>query len=401
MVRAVRAPLRILYAWDRLLPTTATDAEQATSTMAALARRGHHITALLPRERGSAGMSADELRAKYRVTGALEVQHVDVPLAARIVVRKAYYAGYVASQPLPPHDLVYTRNSATFVALVARGADTIYDTHRAWPDHVPPSRLLFRRVMHSPHFLGALFHSSYARDSYARLGIEPARLRTIRNGYDPARFQSGVSQLDARRALELPLGRKLVVYTGHISRLKGLDALLGLAERCPEALFLLVGSEGDGLVERAARRHDNVRVLPWQPYQVAAQYMVSADVLVLPPSSVGLKVAGHTVLPIKLFGYLAAGRAVLAPATPDVEELLRDGDNALLVPPGELDAAAGALKKLLSDDLLRARLAARARETGAELTWDARAEKIEAFLYERVEARARARAQGANARTAR
>jgi glycosyltransferase involved in cell wall biosynthesis len=87
---------------------------------------------------------------------------------------------------------------------------------------------------------------------------------------------------------------------------------------------------------------------------------------------------------MKLFGYLAAGRALLAPATPDVEELLTHGDNAVLVQPGDIGAAAAALRDLLHDDVGRARLAARARATGADLTWDARAEKIESFLYERL-----------------
>jgi glycosyltransferase involved in cell wall biosynthesis len=281
---------------------------------------------------------------------------------------------------------VYTRNSATFVALIARGERVVYDTHRAWPDHVPLFKPLFRALMQRPNFLGALFHSDYARQSYLKLGIDPDKLITIHNGYDPARFRSRLSQLDARRALDLPVDRQLIVYTGHISRLKGLDALLGLAERCPEPLFLLVGSEKDGSVERAAKKYPNVQVLPWQPYEKAAQYMVSADVLVLPPSSVGLKVAGHTVLPMKLFGYLAAGRALLAPATPDVRELLVDGDNAVLVEPGDLDAAAQALRTLLHDDVGRARLAARARATGQDLTWDARAEKIERFLRARLAA---------------
>ncbi|MET0285745.1 MAG: glycosyltransferase [Polyangiales bacterium] len=378
------APLRILYAWDRLLPTTATDAEQATSTMAALARRGHQVTVLLPRPYGEPGISESALREAYHVEGSIRIQHVDVPFAEQIVVRKAWYAGTAARAKLPPHDVVYTRNSGTFVALVARGARTVYDTHRAWPDHVPLSRPLFRALMQRPNFVGALFHSEYARQSYLKLGIDAAKLRTIHNGYDPARFRSKLSQLDARRGLDLPVDRQLVVYTGHISRLKGLDALLGLAERCPDALFLLVGSEKDGSVERAAKKHANVRVLPWQPYERAAQYMVSADVLVLPPSSVGLKVAGHTVLPMKLFGYLAAGRALLAPSTPDVKELLVDGDNAVLVEPGDLDSAAQALRTLLHDDVGRARLAARARATGQDLTWDARAEKIESFLRARL-----------------
>ncbi len=381
----MNAPLRIVYAWDRLLPTTATDAEQATSTMAALARRGHQLTALLPRPLGAPGFSAAELRAQYEVAGAIRVAHVAVPFASQIVLRKAWFAAYLASGgALPSHDLVYTRNSGSFLALIARGARTVYDTHRAWPDHVPPTRSLFRAAMRRPNFLGALFHSEFARASYARLGVDPARLRTIHNGYDPARFQSAASPGEARAELGLPRAQKLVVYTGHISALKGLEALLGLAERCPEALFLLVGSERDGRVERRARRLANVRVLPWQPYDIAAKYMVAADVLVLPPSSVGLKVAGHTVLPMKLFGYLAAGRAVLAPRTPDVLELLRDDDNAVLVEPGDVEGGARALTALLADDVRRARLAARAKQMGAELTWDARAEKIERFLYERL-----------------
>jgi glycosyltransferase involved in cell wall biosynthesis len=377
--------LRLLYAWDRLLPTTATDAEQATSTMAALGRRGVEVTALLPRGFGQAGIEAEALRAHYAVEGPFATRHVTVPLVRALPVRKGWFAGYVAAGgELPPHDVVYTRNAATFMALALRGEQVVYDTHRAWPDHVPPLAPLFRAAMKRAAFTGAVLHSDYARRSYARLGIDPARLRTVRNGFDPGRFTSAASPAEARRALGLPADRKLVVYTGHLGTLKGLGSVLELAARTPEALFLLVGSEGRGAVERRAARHANVQVLPWQPYDVAAQYMVAADVLLLPPSRVGLTLAGHTVLPLKLYGYLAAGRAVLAPDTPDVAELLAHEENAVLVPPGDPAAASSALASLLADDARRARLAAAARRTGQGLTWDARAEQLERFIRERL-----------------
>lgn len=379
------SPLRLLYAWDRYLPTTATDAEQATSTIAALSRRGVQVTLLIPRGLREAGISAAELCSHYKVQGSFAVQHVATPLVSQLLVRKFWFSGRISlGAQLPAHDVVYTRNSATFLALVSRGAKVVYDTHRAWPDHVPLLKPVFKLAMTRQSFVGAVFHSDYARKAYERLGIAPERLATMRNGFDPARFTSALTPAAARAALGLPQDRKLVVYTGHISALKGLGSVLKLAEQNRDALFLLVGSEGDGSVERAAQKHDNVRVLPWQPYDVAAQYMVSADVLLLPPSSVGLKVAGHTVLPMKLYGYLAAGRAVLAPNTPDVAELLVDGQNAVLVPPSDVDAAAQALKALLADDARRERLAAAARETGKELTWDARAAKLEAFIRGRL-----------------
>jgi glycosyltransferase involved in cell wall biosynthesis len=368
-----------------LLPTTATDAEQATSTISALARRGVEVTLLMPRSLSKPGMSADEICAHYKVSGGFRVEHVPVPLVGQLLVRKACFTAHVLTRAtLPEHDVVYTRNSAVFLALIARGARVVYDTHRAWPDHVPLLKPVFKLAMTRKSFVGAVFHSDYARQSYARLGVAPERLATMRNGFDPARFTSGVTREVARTELGLPQDRKLVVYTGHISALKGLGSVLKLAEHNRDALFLLVGSEGDGSVERAAQKHDNVRVLPWQPYDVAAKYMVSADVLLLPPSSVGLKVAGHTVLPMKLYGYLAAGRAVLAPSTPDIAELLVDDQNAVLVPPSEPELAAQALARLLTDDARRARLAVAAQETGKSLTWDTRAEKLEAFIRARL-----------------
>lgn len=382
-------PLRLLYAWDRDLPTTATDAEQATSTVSALSRRGVEVTLLLPRPLRGAGFGAEDIARHYKVAGDFKVVHVATPLSSQLLLRKAWFSAYMGlGAELDAYDAVYTRNSATFLALSARGARVVYDTHRAWPDHVPPSRVAFKWAMTRPNFVGAVFHSDYARKSYLRLGVPTERLATLRNGFDPARFPSTLSPEAARRELGLPADRKLVVYTGHISALKGLGSVLKLSEHNREALFLLVGSEGDGSVERAAEKHPNVQVLPWQPYDVAAKYMSAADVLLLPPSSVGLKVAGHTVLPMKLYGYLAAGRAVFAPRTPDIEELLVDDQNAVLVSPQHPELAAKQLSALLRDDERRARLAKAARETGKTLTWDARAERIEAFIRARLAAMA-------------
>jgi glycosyltransferase involved in cell wall biosynthesis len=353
--------------------------------MAALSRRGVAVTALLPRGLSRPGLSAEAIRDHFGVHGSFDVTYLRLPFIDTLLVRKGLYAAAIASGlTLPPHDVVYTRNAATFAALTLRGVKVIYDTHRAWPDHIPPLKPLFKLAMSRDNFVGAVFHSEYARQSYLRLGIDPSRLATMRNGFDPTRFQSGVTSKAARSELGLPLAQKLVVYTGHISAMKGLGSVLELAERCPDALFLLVGSEGDGSVEQKAKRHANVKVLPWQPYDVAAKYMVSADVLLLPPSNVGLKVAGHTVLPMKLYGYLAAGRAIFAPATPDVGELLVDDENAVLVPPGDMRAAGDALRALLDDEGRRDRLAAAALDTSKDLTWDARAERLERFIRERL-----------------
>jgi glycosyltransferase involved in cell wall biosynthesis len=83
---------------------------------------------------------------------------------------------------------------------------------------------------------------------------------------------------------------------------------------------------------------------------------------------------------MKIFLYLAAGRAILAPRLPDVEEVLTDGVDARLVSPTDPGEAAGALRALVHDAGLRSRLAAGALAASTAYTWEARARRILPFL---------------------
>jgi len=108
----------------------------------------------------------------------------------------------------------------------------------------------------------------------------------------------------------------------------------------------------------------------------------------VPPSLEPLRRHGNTVLPIKLFLYLAAGRVILAPVAPDTAELLADDQNAALVPAGDVAATLRTLRALAADPARAARLADGSLRTAQELTWDARAERIERFLQARLAAAA-------------
>jgi glycosyltransferase involved in cell wall biosynthesis len=124
-------------------------------------------------------------------------------------------------------------------------------------------------------------------------------------------------------------------------------------------------------------------MVPRVPPAEVARFLFAADVLVFPPTAAALR-AGRTVLPMKTFQYLAAGRAILAPDLPDLREVLRHDANAVLVPPDVPGAAADALRGLLGDVPRRERLAAAALADAARYTWDARAAKIAAFLRGRL-----------------
>ena len=67
--------------------------------------------------------------------------------------------------------------------------------------------------------------------------------------------------------------------------------------------------------------------------------------------------------PLKLLEYLAMGRAIVAPNTPNIRELLTDGQNAVLFDPQDLDSMRNAIKRLAADAELRQRLGRTAKET--------------------------------------
>jgi glycosyltransferase involved in cell wall biosynthesis len=262
----------------------------------------------------------------------------------------------------------------------------VYEHFRPWGDQHPPLQPFLRHILRHPGLVGAVFHSQHALQSYLRLGIPETRLLVAHTGWDPARMEPRLTRAEARAKLGLEPNRFTVVYSGRMNARKGLDIILEAARRAPELVFLLVGSEGEGPVEKEAGSLANVRVVPWQRFSDLAPWLYASDVLVIPPSLVPLEQHGNTVLPIKVFLYLAAGRVLLAPIAPDTAELLDDGKNAALVPPGDVDATIARLRALAADPAEAERLGQGASITAESLTWDARAGRIADFIARRMSA---------------
>ena len=357
------------------------------NTVAALARRGVDATLLMPRGAGDPALTAADLRDYFGVEGEFRLVQRDSRWAGEALVRTLFWLRQVFRDPETGRaDLFYSRIPAMLGMGARAPLPFAVDNYRPWPDDLPVIRPLVRRTAASPKCLGLVLHSAYAAGAYERAGVPAEKLLVAHNGAEPRRMGPPPDKAAARTALGLDQDRFTAVYAGRVNVQKGLDALLALADLRRETLFLLVGSEGEGPVEAEARRRANVRIVPWQEPAALPAWLHAADVLLIPPSRAPLEQFRNCVLPLKLFAYLAAGRPIIAPEAPDTAELLGDGDNALLVPPGDPAAAAAALDRL-RDPVLAARLGAAAYARSLELSWDRRAEKIEAFLKARLSVR--------------
>jgi glycosyltransferase involved in cell wall biosynthesis len=148
-----------------------------------------------------------------------------------------------------------------------------------------------------------------------------------------------------------------VLFVGKLIPLHGLETILAAARAAPELRFRLVGS---GQLEQLARsRPANVDWTRWVDYERLPQELHRAGCAL---GIFGTSAKARRVIPNKAFQALACGTPLVTGDTPAARELLVDGESALLVPPGDAEALAHALRRLAGDPELAGRLSAGGRD---------------------------------------
>ena len=373
---------------DRL-PAHSTNTAQLVCTMAEFARAGHYVEILCRKSGPGNGATRESIAAYYGLGSIPESLSflplgpagIDGPLFKGIAdILNVLYAR--RNKP----GVVHTRDIVALTLALSAGLPCVFETYRIdinqdWRFAVWRA-LTYRRK----NLLGVVTHSELCRRSFIEAGVPESRVATIYNGHTPAHFAPSLTRETARARLNLPLHAQIATYTGHMDANKGVDILVRVALELPNVTFLLIGplpgSREERRVVELARQlgAHNVRVLPRVPHAEVAAYLFASDCLIIPPTAAPLRRHGRTVLPMKTFSYLAAGRPIVAPDLPDLREVLRHGDNALLVPPDDTKAAAESIQLAISDRVVGGRLGSAAQRDAEQYTWKARAERFSVFL---------------------
>lgn len=388
--------MRIGYTCHDAFPSTTTNTQQIFWTLSEVARLGPTVDLCIPALLGR-GDARERLARHYGATGArlpdaLRLVPLGTSAPAGSIARARFDVVAPRRFSTRTHDVLWTRDPLALVAALQRGVPTIFETYR--PDFASAPAFAPWRLacLRSRRLAGIITHSRLAASAFRRAGTPGQLLLTAHNGYAPTLMSPVLSVADARARLGLPLDAPLVVYAGHVGPQKGTEALIAMAAALPYVKLAIVGvdeaSDQRRWLEACAARAGagNLLLVPRVDVADVAPYLYAADCLLIPPTGDPLTRYGRTVLPMKLFPYLAAGRPILAPRLPDIEELLTDEVNAVLVQPGDIAAAASALGELLRDGARAARLAAAAAGAARDLTWAARARTIVDFLSARLAA---------------
>ncbi len=208
--------------------------------------------------------------------------------------------------------------------------------------------------------------TSVLADLVVAAGVPRERITVIPNGVDRSRFAA----LDPKLAKQkLGLDGKLVLgFTGFIREWHRLDRVIGLLPGLKDAHLLIVG---DGPVRaeleataRAQGLADRVTITGVVERDAVPAYVSAFDVALQP------EVVAYAS-PLKLFEYMALGRAIVAPDAPNIREIVTDGDDCVLFDPKDPKGLLHAIERLAGDAALRERLGRGAVATieRRRLTW--------------------------------
>jgi glycosyltransferase involved in cell wall biosynthesis len=174
-------------------------------------------------------------------------------------------------------------------------------------------------------------------------GLPPARLAVCFVGAEERLFQPGWQRRDNFH----------VLFVGKLIPLHGLETILAAARLAPEVPFRIVGN--GQLVALLQDRPANVEWVEWVEYELLPQELHRAGCAL---GVFGTSAKAGRVIPNKAFQALACGTPLVTADTAAARELLRDGESALLVPPGDPAALAAAVRHLAADAGLAQRLGA-------------------------------------------
>lgn len=377
--------MHIHYIAPSILPSRSANSVHVVWQCDALYRAGADVTLYAKRAMPEAqqlsaalnsayGVEHPELHLEtvYSASGRGDTLHI-----ALHAVRKIRRAGR--------GDAILSRNLyAAFALAVLYRMPLLFETHqletgfRKWMQRTVMRCHWVTTIVISDHLVEYLtqHHGVAPRRTIALHDAAPEGIQLVPVAERRARLCAHVNQVSEA-------WKQVCGYFGHLYPGRGIEIVEAMATACPESLFLVYGgTEADLVVRRGANRLANLVFMGHVPHPVARELMCLMDVLLMPyQKSVSIGVAGHDTArwmsPMKMFEYLGAGVPIISSDLPVLREVLRDGQNCLLVPPSDTDAWIAALTRLGNDTNLAVRIGVAAHaQYERQHTWTRRAEQI-------------------------
>lgn len=373
--------MRIAFVAASQVPSTTANSIQVVKVCQGFAQLGHEVHLILP---GQNGISWEELAARYGLITPFAIHWIGTHPRWR-----RYDLAWKAlrqAQALQV-DLVYTRLLQAGALSLYRGLPAVIELHDRITGRIGP--LLFRMCLRSrvkKRWLPITRALLRVLEKDFELTFAPGDAVVSPDGVDLERFLALPGPAAARQQLGLP-PMPTAVYTGSFYAGRGMEVLFALVQANPQVSFVWVGGKPADVAlwqEKLARAGlRNVVLTGFVPNTVIPTYLAAADILLMPYGRATATSSGGNTAdycsPLKMFEYMAAGRAILSSDLPVLHEVLNP-TNAAFCQPEVVPNWIQAFSALMADPERRAALARQARQDANQYSWQVRAQRaLEGF----------------------
>lgn len=203
------------------------------------------------------------------------------------------------------------------------------------------------------------------------------------NGVDLAQFTNKISKREARIKLGLPENTPIVLYAGRFFEWKGLEIIPAAAALTPQIRWQTVGgikADFEKLVKRSLP--SNLFFAGGRPHSEMSIWFAAADSLLVLGTIRDIQSYRYTS-PMKLFEYMASGRAIIASGTPAIREVV-NAKEVLFYEPDEAKDLARVAKYSIEQSKEIISMIETTTKRATECSWRARAERIVRFINENI-----------------
>jgi len=273
----------------------------------------------------------------------------------------------------PNEVLVYARDIYGASIAIRMGFRVIYEAHG-----LPYNRLiryLEARLLANRRLLRLVVISKALKRLYVSRGDVADKIVVC---HDAACVPNGLLIGD----LSWPSCRNTlqIGYTGHLHQGRGIEIIIECAKRLPQYDFHIIGGDDKDILYWKSQASTNLHFHGFVEPGLISSVCRRCDVLMMPYQTNLALPYSHAntsgwMSPMKLFEYMASGKAIVASDLPVLREVLNE-KMAVLVPPADLGAWLRALRRC-QDEVYRQTLAQNAYNVLREhYTWDKRAQKV-------------------------
>jgi glycosyltransferase involved in cell wall biosynthesis len=382
--------MQLAYLDPHPVPDDCPEALQILYTVDALGALGTHVTLVTPKSE-----SITDARAilGHALSPNVQVRHLEARRGLWCWLRsnQPFYRMAAAELKVLHTDAVLVRNLKMAEHLLRHvpGLPLFFETHELFAQSYREEHSCMNLRQH--HKLATLTQREefVYRNANGLIALTPLLVEDIRATYrveTPAIVAPDGVDLEQARApvSTMPHTTPWLLYLGSLHPWKGVDTLVRAVAHVkqPAELHIVGGNAARiGELRALADEFDVIRRVvfhgPVEPGR-RFDYIHRADVCLLPLTDTGL--GGRYTSPLKLFEYMAAGKAIVVSDLPSMRQVLTPEQDALLVPAGESEALARAIDRLLMDKALKTRLGDAAKSRAQNFSWRARAETIQRFI---------------------